>query len=314
MNVKNIIVLVFYISPVLQTSDREKLIMNVYHTAMTSSKKSLHQSFPLMPEDVRILQEQQSMVVASEQKKIEIGTDDVLRVKLAQMFLYGHKKHNNINFHDFYHAYPETVESFIEDIQSSSSLHYQAQRYIFDQYTQIPQVDRDLPASREIGYYSIVGAQPFKDDFYDALYDVTMAKERMGNLTRQFIHENYRDIRKKCNPLSQVQIDSKKVVLIPCCAIPLHYKCLLACQSHNVSSCPNAQCQKAENGIHFSKPWNKSFYEQALQVQPLSRKDIPMGTCSLCEDSFASEIPLISLATSRKRRVVNFEHGNKNKK
>ena len=88
MNVKNIIVLVFYISPVLQTSDREKLIMNVYHTAMTSSKKSLHQSFPLMPEDVRILQEQQSMVVASEQKKIEIGTDDVLRVKLAQMFLY----------------------------------------------------------------------------------------------------------------------------------------------------------------------------------------------------------------------------------
>jgi len=284
MNFKiSIMVSIFYISALLQASDREKLIKAVYVFAHAPSK---NKKILLTPETIQIRQEQQSMAVASDPTITEVCTDDALRVALNQIFLYGQKKHKDISFQDFYQTHPEVIENFIENVQSTSFLHEEVQADIFDRYTQISQVDRDLPASREVGCYKIVGAQPFKDEFFDALYDVTIAKERMELLTRQFIHENYKQVYAKCNPPKQDLINSQKIVLMPCCNFPLHYKCLLACKSHQVSSCPNNQCQRAENGVYFQKSWGKSFYEQVLQSKPVVIKDISSRTCSLCEEVF----------------------------
>jgi hypothetical protein len=284
MNFKTgVMVSIFYISSSFQACDSEKLIKAVYDFAHARSKNT---KILLNPEAIRIRQEQQNMAAASDPAQIEISTDDGLRVALHQIFLYGQKKHKDISFQDFYKTHPEIIENFTQDIQSSSFLDEQVQAHIFDRYTQIPESDRDLPASREIETYKIVGAQPFKDDFFDALYDVTTAKQRMESLTRQFIHKNYEQVYKKCNASKHNPINSQKVISVACCNLPLHYKCLLACKSHQVKSCPNAQCQRAENGTYFQKSWGEHFYEQALQSKPLEIKDIPSGTCSLCEEAF----------------------------
>lgn len=218
------------------------------------------------------------------------------------MFLNEPREYKGICLRSFCNNYPAQIDEFSVDALSFSSLEPDAVDFVYEKFTAIEEESRNLPASRDIRVsgkklYSIVGVQPFKDDFREALFDISLAKKQVEKSAHTFIDSHYSQVREQCKPIPKIK--SNKVLLAPCCGEQFHEPCLVSCRDYGVSSCPGRFCQRAENGKYYGKTWDAAFYQQMMQAPALDRNEIKNDTCSLCEDFLKASLPNIPLRSGR---------------
>jgi hypothetical protein len=277
---------------------------------------SLNRTFPLTAEAIRIQKNKQFQALKNEPKKIEIGTIDVLHVQIDQLLLYQSNKHDEvetggIQLDVFAQKYSNVIEKIKKQTQDLYALPPVARADIYANLNK-------YPGRRDVlcwgNHYVFVGIMPLNDGYDDAIYNVGGAKRYALELVQKHINDNYAEVNNNCNQPILPQIDSTKVLSTPCCSTQFHEKCLIRCRNYKVASCPNAQCQVAENGIPYAKSWNDNFYGKVLFGVALSRKEIASGTCMLCEDPLKLDMPKKSLLNTSKRRAVDFDLYQRNKK
>ena len=285
-----------------------EVLLQASHDTTISVSSSPAGQFPLTPEQIRIRKERQAMVLENELVKKEIGTIATLYNQIDQEFIYGNGVYKRIEFKTFYEKHTDFIDDCKQHVQSFYPLDLDIKEIVHKAL-------QAHPTRRSIGMYKIVGEMPEVDfdengeEQLDRIFNVSEAKKYIVREVQDYIDSNYVDVYKKCYP--QLPKDSKKVMSVPCCNMQFHKKCLLGCRLYKINSCPNAQCQTAENGTHYSKCWDAAFYEQILQSKSLGRKEIMNETCTLCEDSLKMDIVAHELST--KRKLVSVKDGDENR-
>lgn len=271
---------------------------------LQASQNSSSNRFPLSPEVLQARKEQQAMIAHSIPKKIEVGMIDTVYSHIDQVFIYG-QVYKSIGLREFFEKHEHVVTHFKEFVPELCFLDDETEININEQL-------QENPEQRDIDSYSFVG--PELPTLNDDLFNVTKAKKIVLRQVKQYIDDNYQDVYRECYGMQSAQNNSKKVFRVPCCNKQFHESCLIASKAHKINACPNAECQIAENGKHYSKTWDAAFYDKIFMKRALPRKEIAHDTCSLCEETLKEKLSGSVLSTIRDRPYVNNFRSSKKRK
>lgn len=282
-----------------------------YDVSSPGTKKSLTK------EQIRISREQQVAAMADQTQVVEIGTGDALNSEMNQLFIYHHRKHKGVDLGVFYEKHREgIVETLKQAAQVDSRLPSSIERWVHNELKKNMElsefnnalISRDIAAQpKKGGPYRVLGANvpsTFKveeEEFKDAIFNITQAREIVLASVKQHIDGNLTAARAACAPPAEFQQStSSKVLRMPCCGSMLHEGCFASCKKYKVSSCLNSQCKTAENGKKYPTTWNEEFYNTVLSSAAMARKEIPNGSeCSVCTGPLKRNIVEVALTTSR---------------
>ncbi len=265
---------------------------------------------------LKAIRARQIATIAEEQKRIEIGTVDVLLVQIDQLFMYQDSLYKGVSLQDFSEKYPEVIDDFKE---------YAQQCYVLPEsiFNKLHEVVKKDPEKREINirkklseecfYYKIIGAMPLSGYFQDNIFDIDQAKADAVRAVHNYIDTHHTTVYKKCTGLGLSKKTSKEVWAPGCCDIQMHKSCLKQCQHNDVKNCINPFCQRIEKEPRSEKytysraAWTQGFYEQVLSKQfVVPEKRIRDIECPVC---FEALKPVSSFSkVSKKINKFSFRH------
>jgi hypothetical protein len=274
----------------------ENLISSEQSSSRSSSTESSASSSPVLlaspslksltPKQLQAMRARQAAVVAAEQKKVEIGTVDVLLGQIDQLFIYKDGLYKGIGLRDFFNNYPDVINAFKEDAQYSYALPGVTVDSIHDVLTRDDQ-KREITLKKkltgELTHYKILGTMPTCSGFKDNLFNINQAQEDVLDYVYNYIDSNYSDVRKSCTGLGLPNTVSQEVWRPGCCDVQIHRSCFKQCQHNMVKSCINPFCKKTEEGQYCRTAWTPDFYKQALDKAPIvNKKRIRDVQCPVC--------------------------------
>ena len=299
MNLKVFIFLATLSSVVIvnaSTNSVENLSYSEQSSPSSSSSQSSASSSPVLlatpslksltPKQLQAMRARQVAVVAAEQKKVEIGTVDVLLGQIDQLFIYKDGLYKGIGLRDFFNSYPDVINAFKEDAQYFYALSGVTVDTIHDILTRDGQ-KREITLKKqltgELTHYKIVGTMPTSSDFKDNLFNINQAQADVLDYVYNYIDINYSDVRKSCTGLGLPKTVSQEVWRPGCCDLQMHRSCFKQCQHNMIKSCINPFCKKTEDGQYCRTEWTPDFYKQALLNTPtVNKKRIRDIQCPVC--------------------------------
>lgn len=223
------------------------------------------------------------LILRRDLTKIEVGTTDAFHLQIDQSLIYQNKQHRSIGFDVFYKNFTDVVAFLKQEAQVECTLS-QADRNMI--YLQLAR----NRTQRDIKDFKIIGHMPSNEGFQDSLFNVSKAKEHMFSAVREYIDQNYKEVRKKCIGSGLATTTSKDVWAPGCCDLQLHRSCFKQCQHNNVGCCINPFCQKTEDGTPYSLNWTSSFYAQVLERnKALKFKKVRDIDCPVCMEPLKPE-------------------------
>ncbi len=242
----------------------------------SSSAQTFSQRISLTSVQLQAMRRKQAAAVAVESQRIGVGTIATLHSQIDQFFIYQGKSYRAIGFDVFHKKFSDTVTFLKQEAQVDSSL---SESDINKIYTGL----KDNPTQRDIRKFRVLGDMPSSAEFQDNLFNIDQAKRIVLTAVREYIDENYAQVRRECIGSGLATTTSKDVWRPGCCDVQMHRSCFKQCQHNDVAHCINPFCQIGEDGRPYSLNWTSAFYAEVLEKnKALKSTKIRDMDCPVC--------------------------------